>query len=1069
MTNIQITEIKSKNNSITRIIHLADIHIRLFKRKDEYKHVFKNLYKKLKNVVQDGDIMVIAGDLVHAKTEMSPEMVDLLNDFISNLSKICEVIITPGNHDANLNNIKRMDALSPVIKAMNLSNVHYLRNSGVYTMGNVAFAVMSVFSDIKDYPKAKDIDDTYTKIAIYHGPVNGSHTDTGYEIHNDKMTVNFFNGFDIVLLGDIHKKQRLQEYGEINIDNTKIKKPVIEYCGSLVQQNHGESLKNHGFLLWDIKNKKSEFYEVENDYGYVTINIDNGSIVDEPEYVPKKPTIRLRVFNSDTKQIRKIVSEIRKKYKPIELSTNRMTTTSDMDGNNSKIDLTSIRDVSFQNTLIDNYLNINYNIDKETLESIFDINKELNASLPVVDIIRNVSWKPKVFKFANMFSYGDDNIIDFTKTNGIVGLFSHNASGKTSAIESFIFCLFDKCSKTFKASRILNNRKNYFWCELNFELNGVDYFIKRIAEKQKNGNVPVKVDFYKIDSDGNRHSLNGEKRSDTDSIIRSYIGSYDDFILTAVSSQNNTANFVDKSQTERKDLLAQFMDITIFDQLYELGSSKIKEYETLIKQYDNRNFDAERENIVSNLSKLRNVYKKLEIEKNNISNIINNLNSESISLAKQLISIDDSIVDIEFLIKQKEDLEIKIDNNSNKLNEKEIELNKKLDKYAELKSEFDLIDEEMLNNKLSVLKQVELEYDVVESDINDLKNIVKSKLDKANKLLELKYDPDCKYCMNNIFVKDAIKAKEELDKDKQKSDALISKRKSIKNKLDSLLYVRDDEDKFNKLSKSMSDLKVEILSLKGECSDMESILSNSRSSLDKINENIEKHYKQEENIEKNNKIEKELTKIESKMSELKTDLDDVESKLREEHSKILSDEKEIEKIDEMRNKVKSMEDKQVSYQYYLEAVKRDAIPYELISDAIPIIEQEINNILNQVVDFNVLLELDGKNINAKIVYDENKIWPLDMASGMEKFISGLAIRSALINISNLPRPNFIAIDEGFSTLDADNSSNLPLVFDYLKSQFDFILIISHMDYIRDFVDISLDLKKDNNFSKIIFK
>jgi DNA repair exonuclease SbcCD ATPase subunit len=116
------------------------------------------------------------------------------------------------------------------------------------------------------------------------------------------------------------------------------------------------------------------------------------------------------------------------------------------------------------------------------------------------------------------------------------------------------------------------------------------------------------------------------------------------------------------------------------------------------------------------------------------------------------------------------------------------------------------------------------------------------------------------------------------------------------------------------------------------------------------------------------------------------------------------------------------------------------------------------------------LDLDGKNINAKIIYDEEKLWPMEMASGMEKFITGIAIRVALVGISNLPRPNFLAIDEGFSTLDADNSANLPMVFDYLKSQFDFIFLISHMDYIRDFVDISLDLKKDTEgFSKITFK
>ena len=159
----------------------------------------------------------------------------------------------------------------------------------------------------------------------------------------------------------------------------------------------------------------------------------------------------------------------------------------------------------------------------------------------------------------------------------------------------------------------------------------------------------------------------------------------------------------------------------------------------------------------------------------------------------------------------------------------------------------------------------------------------------------------------------------------------------------------------------------------------------------------------------------------------------------------------------------------MSYQYYLEAIGKDGIPYDLISKTIPELESEINNILGQIVDFVIMLELDGKNINAKIVYDENKFWPLELSSGMERFIAGLAIRVSLINISNLPRPTFLVIDEGFSSLDQENFSNLPGMFDYLKTQFDFVLTMSHLDIMRDFVDISLDLKKEDDFSKIIYE
>ena len=167
-------------------------------------------------------------------------------------------------------------------------------------------------------------------------------------------------------------------------------------------------------------------------------------------------------------------------------------------------------------------------------------------------------------------------------------------------------------------------------------------------------------------------------------------------------------------------------------------------------------------------------------------------------------------------------------------------------------------------------------------------------------------------------------------------------------------------------------------------------------------------------------------------------------------------------------KVADLESKYEAYQYYLDAVKRDGIAYELITKALPTIEGEVNNILSQLVDFQMLFEMDGKNINNYIVYDDNNVWPLELSSGMERFISSLAIRVGLINVSNLPRTNFLAIDEGWGTMDSDNINSVYSLFQYLKSQFQFALIVSHIDSMRDAVDTLLEIKKENSFSNVKF-
>jgi len=237
--------------------------------------------------------------------------------------------------------------------------------------------------------------------------------------------------------------------------------------------------------------------------------------------------------------------------------------------------------------------------------------------------------------------------------------------------------------------------------------------------------------------------------------------------------------------------------------------------------------------------------------------------------------------------------------------------------------------------------------------------------------------------------------------------------------------------------------------------------------LENVQSDIQRYYDNQATIEKNKLINEDIKKLE-------TDKKQLESLIKETNRKILSLTGEVGSLESYINatknkiqEVKDLETKNDLYTYYLDAVKKDGVPYELITKALPAIENEVNNILGQVVDFSISMDTDGKNINARIVYEDQE-WTLEMCSGMEKFISGLAIRVALINICGLPRPNFLVIDEGFGTLDADNLSSLFMMMQYLKTQFDFIWVISHLEQMRDIVDGLIEIKKVEGFSKIKF-
>jgi len=211
-------KIPVKFDTLQTIFHLSDIHIRNVKRHKEYREVFDRLYNIISKDV-DNAIAVVVGDIAHAKLEMSPELVDLIFDFFKNLANILPTIIICGNHDTNLSNPSRLDVISPIVKNINHENLFYLKQSGIYSVADTKMVVMSVFDDPANYIQADQID-SKTKIAIYHGIVQDAVSESGFRLSNDKVNKKMFDGYDMVLLGDIHCKQEISRY--------EIKEKIIE-------------------------------------------------------------------------------------------------------------------------------------------------------------------------------------------------------------------------------------------------------------------------------------------------------------------------------------------------------------------------------------------------------------------------------------------------------------------------------------------------------------------------------------------------------------------------------------------------------------------------------------------------------------------------------------------------------------------------------------------------------------------------------------------------------------------------------------------------------------------------
>ena len=1066
-------------DKIKTIAHLSDIHIRKLHRFVEYRDVFNRLYKKLKEIKPD--LIYVGGDIVHGKLDTSPEETRLVADFFLSLCNIAPTLVIPGNHDCNLNNKSREDVLSPIIDLVKQidPNIHYWKKSGVYELGDCQFGFLSVFDitkegkpNIKNLPKASDIKGD-NNIAVYHGGVGRFEVDTGMWMSDDVVKSTYFEGYDLVLLGDIHKRQFLDD------DET------IAYPGSLIQQNFAE-VPEHGFLLWDVEKRKSEFIKVENDYGFKTVIVNKGKITNTMAFVPKYGNIKIKYKDTTVEQLRLIELGLRRKYRYLkQILTEKIDSIeSRLFESKTKISIEDIHDLNVQNDLLEKVAKIeNSNIDDKTIKRLFNINEFTNSTIGMKnDLPRHVDWKLKYMEFDNMFSYGKKNVIDFTKLNGIIGVVAPNHSGKSALIDIIAYTIFDTCSRTFKAIEVLNNKSKYFEIKLSLEVNGIDYIIHRtgkliVRTNRKTGQVtrlcPVTVKFF-VEENDEWIDLSGAARrttqygSGTNEEIRSILGSFDDFILTSLSLQNNGENFIDKKQTERKQILSQFMGIDLFDKLFDIAKEDVAEEKAYLKRIRDRD-------VFSSLSNIDFKLQDLSAKKNELETDIQPIEKELLKFEEHNNKLRSQLKDVATF--DNVDFDTQITKSESKL---------------EKQKSFVQNEEEYRENLRPLYNQVyiqlkDFDENKIFADYDEFQEVKELKLKKENelkiltsqiesleiKLVELekyKYDPDCEYCLKNGEHQITHKT-ETMESLNQKRDEILytkSKYELIEIDHERLSEAENQKQKYDSLSDDLKQIESDAYKTHAKIKEMEKDILNTEGILSNLYDDKQRYEKNKSAIEHNKKMDVEIKSIEGEIQlqiSLKNKLIKELDKI---NSHILINETNKKNLEEEVKDLVEAEQKVNDYELYLRLVSRDGIPQLIINDALPIIESEVNVVLERMMaGFKIGITNEDKNINLYIRYDDQE-WPLNLSSGMERFVTSLALRVGLINVSNLPSPNFLVIDEGFGSLDSENLSNMQGAFDYLKTRFESVFIISHLDTIKDFMDHLLPITIKKGYSNIVY-
>jgi DNA repair exonuclease SbcCD ATPase subunit/DNA repair exonuclease SbcCD nuclease subunit len=1033
---------------MVKIAHLADVHFRGLSRHEEYRRAFKDFFEQCEETKPDH--IVIAGDIVHSKTHgISPELVDILTWWFNGMAQVAPTHIILGNHDGLITNKDRQDAISPIVNALNNPNLFLYKKSDSYEFEpGMVFNVFSCF-DEENWGNVKPVPNMIN-IALYHGPVRGSAIESDWQIEGE-VEIDIFSGFDFVLLGDIHKTQYLDA------------EQRIAYPGSVIQQNYGESA-NKGYLLWEISSKEqytSRFIEIQNRQPFITLEWDsidinavtNGSI-------PKRSRVRIKhpagVSRAELNQFKSLLkeksqtSEIVTRVLNSEVNRNIVT----LEDKNA-VDL---RDPAVVLKLIKDF-HCDADYSDETWEEVAVRLRKYCEMIPKTDTARGTRWSIDSMRFDNTFGYGEGNVIDFSTLTGVVGLFGKNRAGKSSIPGSLAYGLFNTSDRgSLKNLHIINTRKNHCKVEIDVTVNSKRYRAQRQSVKRTSRagvvSASTHLNIFEIDASGEViKDASGEQRRDTDTILQSLIGEKSDFFLTTFASQGDMNNFIKERATQRKAILANFLDLAVFDSLYDLINRDSAHVKALLSKTPDKNWSSA---IVELQEEIKDNKKRISLAETEMSSHQARLASLNLELrelnpdgvitqrdvdekAEKLKKIQDRIVSLDISIKS---TQVSLD-----------EQERKLEKAENLEKSFPLQElEEKLNEQREVERNLLTSTHRLESERKTLKQQKESA-----KILESvpcgTQFLECKFIKRSH--KNAKLIDGQIDLVDELSKAMSVLKKSLGNLLgqdldEKISKYRDFMKKASALRLEKSEIEITLSDLHRERNDLEEtelLLS------DQISIMSAQVVDDTGNVD--------ITSIKNKIGDIQGEIRKNDAMRLSLSERIGQDKTRLKQIKKEKKDYENTLSQWKIYDALLTATSKRGVPVHVLNSRLPKINSEIAKILGDSTNFTVELEAptDSNAMNIFIDYGDSRR-PIECASGMEKMLSSLAIRVALINVSILPKSDVLIIDEGFGSLDDINIEACNRLLQSLKKYFKSIIVISHIEGIKDSVDNLIEITKN---------
>jgi len=775
---------------------------------------------------------------------------------------------------------------------------------------------------------------------------------------------------------------------------------------------------------------------------------------DKPENYSKENKITIRNHFATKYGVSK--SNINVVYRPVKVNSK---------GESVEISgagIENIMDIGYQRELFKEWLTReNKDVDFNRLCKLDDkINSELNIDSSDT---AHKTWSLNWVMLNGFLCFGEKNFVSLSNLNGltIVNSYPENQGGKTTfSVDAFKFLLYGKTTKTDKNEEIFNQ----YWDNNEMVVRGmitleskeivIERILTRKAKRNGGWNVTNKLNFYEVQPDGEEIEMNDEDAKATTDEIKTAIGSESDFELVTLATARNLDDLIGLTTTESGKLLTRFIGLEIIEMKSEVvrgqynafaKTKKSNNYDIVTLRNEIDGYESEESKIIGHKDKIlsgETLLGELGVENKDNDALILKYNDEKDGLLSSKKQIDAEILTL----------------NPSKLNEEISEITTKGIEYK------NKIDE--LVKTIKPLKSIKFDEDhhhILTTRQTEVTSEVAVKGAETERLLKVINDliaggicQSCNRALDNVD--NTAHIAEHQGVRQKELEAIINlniKLSTIKTELDGMAETKAKIDSKDKLEVEKDKVEMQMDSLRVK-------LKSKKEDLKKYNANID-------GIEFNKEIDSKIELVKTKIKVCEHTKTELTQKIERTKMDIDKNKQDILDKEVIIEQIKKEEEVDKLFKIYIDMVGKKGISKLVLRSVLPIINSEVQRLLDGVVDFDVEIYINDKNDVQFMLIKDDVEKLLKSGSGLETTAASIALRCVLGKMSCLPMPNFITFDEVLGKVAKVNIPHMKPLFDKITDMYDTVFFITHDEEVKDWADSIITIKKENNISSIYVK